>query len=429
MASGGPGRLRTGGGERRLALGPLTGNERRAGAAVAGVLAAAALLWGVPAQAATIRQQQWQLDFLHAAQANRYSTGQGVIVGLVDTGVSATHPDLVGRVLPGTDNPPSGTRGLKDVDGHGTLMAGLIAADGAARGLAPGVKILSGRAGLRGDATQADVVIRWEVDHGAKVLNLSFGSDIRLEKLAEAVAYAQGKDVVVVAAAGNTSQDDRVAWPAALPGVVAVSAVDNRGAFARKVSVSGAKVVIAAPGVDLVGPSLGKGYIKASGTSGSAALVSATAALVRSRYPKLNAAGVINRLIATADDRGPKGRDPQYGFGIVDPVRALTAKVAAVTTNPLLPAGAPASAATASPSSGAVPAASEGAETSAGDVAAAKAAAAAAAAKVAATEPAEASAAGSEKSSSSGLVLAAGSVFLALAALAVWFVFRRRSRV
>ena len=85
----------------------------------------------------------------------------------------------------------------------------------------------------------------------------------------------------------------------------------------------------------LLSTSLGSEYLAASGTSGATALVSATAALVRARFPKLDAANVIYRLIATARDVGPKGRDPQYGYGIIDPVAALTANVPLVTENPL----------------------------------------------------------------------------------------------
>jgi subtilisin family serine protease len=97
-------------------------------------------------------------------------------------------------------------------------------------------------------------------------------------------------------------------------------------------------VVLAAPATDIVGAGLRSrtGYAIGTGTSNSSALVSGTAALIRSKYPDLKAQDVIQRLIATADDRGPKGRDPQYGYGIVDPLKALTADVPEVDRNPLL---------------------------------------------------------------------------------------------
>ncbi|RKS72658.1 type VII secretion-associated serine protease mycosin [Motilibacter peucedani] len=408
------------------------------GAALLGLLP----LTAPPAQAASPSRPGWQLAFLHAAQANRLSTGRGVVVGLVDSGVNAAHPDLAGQVLNGTDFPPAGTHGQRDITGHGSLMAGLIAGTGdgvrSVRGLAPGAKILP----VRGGRTYFDIAeaadgVRWAADHGARVINLSFGDAIELRSLAQAVAYAQSKDVVVVAAAGNTNEgENEVTSPASLPGVVAVSAVDEKGAFPPKVSVSGKAVVLSAPGVDIIGPGKGTGYLKGSGTSASTALVSATAALVRARYPKLDAAGVINRLITTADDKGPKGRDPEYGFGIVDPVRALTATVPAVTTNPLLPAApatpsaspAPSSSASASPSddSGAAPAS---------DVAAASAAAAAAAAAVAATQPpgaaasAGATAGGAADGSSSAPAWAlGGGAVVVLAALGAALLLRRSRR-
>src|SRR6266508_942663 len=171
-------------------------------------------------------------------------------------------------------------------------------------------------------------------DLAGKVLILS----IREDGLGEAVEYALMHDVVVVGAAGNTADgDETVGEPANLPGVVAVSGIGLDGGFS-KISAQGGDVALAAPAVHITSAGAGKlgKYGKGTGTSPAAALVSATAALVRAKYPDLNAASVIERLIATADDKGPEGRDNQYGFGVVDPLKALTATdVPKAEKNPL----------------------------------------------------------------------------------------------
>ena len=132
---------------------------------------------------------------------------------------------------------------------------------------------------------------------------------------------------MVVASAGNTPGPNYVDYPAAYPGVVAVSGVDRKGRHA-KISVSGKEVTISAPSDDIWSTSkeaMTTG--SATGTSSSAAIVSGAAALIRSRYPDLTAEEVIHRLTATATDKGPPGHDPEYGHGIVNLVAALTADV------------------------------------------------------------------------------------------------------
>jgi subtilisin family serine protease len=148
------------------------------------------------------------------------------------------------------------------------------------------------------------------------------------------VEFAIRHDVVVVAAVGLPGGLGKVPAPASIPGVVAVSGVDKAGAIVA--SVSGPEVVIAAPGKDIAHATKGGGYALGTGTSDATAIVSGVVALIRSKYPDLDAANVVNRLIQTADDRGPPGRDQRYGFGIVNPVRALTADVPRVDRNPLL---------------------------------------------------------------------------------------------
>ncbi|MFG2109700.1 type VII secretion-associated serine protease mycosin [Micromonospora chersina] len=280
----------------------------------------------------------------------KLSTGRGVIVGVVDSGVDATHPDIRGRVLPGGRSYGSVGDGRADEDGHGTHIAGIIAATSAADGvdgIAPSARILpikikKGK-GLSSDQALAQG-IRMAVDGGAKVVNVSVGSpDVASPGEKDAITYALAKDVVVVVAAGNTAKGDRaVISPANIPGVIAVTGTTRGGAFWSG-SVQGPEAVVSAPGDGIfnIGPNHGYGW--GDGTSDSAAIVSGIAALIRSKYPDLDATNVINRIIRTARDAGPKGRDPQYGFGRVDPVAALTADVPTVAENPLLAPATPAS--------------------------------------------------------------------------------------
>ncbi len=305
---------------------------------------AAAFIVATPsfAWADQIRDKQWHLAFLKAGQIQQITRGKGVTVAVVDSGVDGTHPDLAGNVLKGKDFiRSSDSNGWDDTDGHGTAMAALIAGHGhgpgdrdGALGLAPEAKILPATGASINSKSAGNAAIRWAVDHGAKVINLS----IREDGLGEAVEYALMHDVVVVGAAGNTADgDETVGEPANLPGVVAVSGIGLDGGFS-KISAQGGDVALAAPAVHITSAGAGKlgKYGKGTGTSPAAALVSATAALVRAKYPDLNAASVIERLIATADDKGPEGRDNQYGFGVVDPLKALTATdVPKAEKNPL----------------------------------------------------------------------------------------------
>jgi subtilisin family serine protease len=256
-----------------------------------------------------------QLDLVHAWTSTK---GSGVTVGLVDTGVNSDAQGLTNIVLAGAQFPNLGAD-IHDYDGHGTKMAQIIS------GVAPEIRILPAK--LSGGADQASAAIRWVVDHGAKVVNLSLGSGLQHSTaFDDGLRYAQEHDVVIVAAAGNSMTDSGVTSPADRPGVVAVSAVDKDGNFSSGISVQGTGVTLAAPGVDV---------LDASGTSESAAIVSGVVALVRSKFPELNAANVINRLIRTAVDHGSPGRDPQYGFGVVNPSMALTATLQRIVVNPL----------------------------------------------------------------------------------------------
>lgn len=293
----------------------------------------------------SVRDDQWQLGVLGADRAWQMATGAGVTVAVIDSGVASSHPDLTGQVLPGLDLVDRIGNGSNDAVGHGTTVAALIAGRADDRrgvvGLAPGAKILPVRVldshNSYEDARTVAEGVRWAVDHGAGVINMSLGGGWASDALAEAIDYAFAKDVVVVACVGNVSSGGptEVWYPAREPGVLAVTAVAAGSSQPLwQGSLTGEQAVLAAPGADLVG-ARPDGYWRVQGTSFAAPLVSASAALIRSRWPDMSAANVVERLISTARDLGTKGRDEQYGFGLVDPVAALTAQVPVVGSNPL----------------------------------------------------------------------------------------------
>ncbi|HEY8532429.1 MAG TPA: S8 family serine peptidase, partial [Micromonospora sp.] len=144
--------------------------------------------------------------------------------------------------------------------------------------------------------------------------------------LRDAIEYARRKNVVLVAAVGNKPNDPIIGYPAAYPGVIAVGGVDQHGQHVS-FSVTGKEVDIAAPAVDIVSTGTGGRYSRIEGTSYATAIVAGAAALIRARYPDLSADEVAYRLLATAVDKGPKGRDEQYGYGVLDIYAALTAEL------------------------------------------------------------------------------------------------------
>ncbi|MGH3712201.1 MAG: S8 family serine peptidase [Micromonosporaceae bacterium] len=301
-----------------------------------------------PALADDIRDQQWHLDYLRVSELHKITQGEGVTVAVIDSGVDASHPDLAGNVLPGTEIPDKGGDGRTDTYGHGTGMASLVAGHGHGQGnrdgvlgIAPKAKILPVRVPVgTGEVTPPDETakaIDWAVDKGAKVINLSY-LDATSHHLTEAVESALDQGVVIVNSAGNVSQGDKeILGIGLVPGVVVVSGTDFRGNFSTN-SVAGAEVCVAAPMEKVMAAGAGKfgTYDNGSGTSNSAALVSGAAALVFSKYPDIDGNNVINRLISTADDRGPEGRDEEYGYGVIDPLAALTSDVPEVDANPLI---------------------------------------------------------------------------------------------
>ena len=300
-----------------------------------------------PASADSIRDRQWHLKYLNVAEAHAQSQGDGIIVAVCDTGVNGNHPDLAGNVLPGLDVSGDGApNGWGDADGHGTGMAGLIAGHGHGNGdgilgIAPKAKIFPIRDSRNTEISSVDPLvasIKAATKSGAKIISISQGGSL-VPEMREAIESALAADIVVIAGMGNKPKMQLAAFPAAFPGVVAVGATDQDGNNAA-LTVTGNAMLLSAPGMRIVSTDGVGGYRVADGTSDSTAIVAGAAALVRSKYPNLSAKEVIHRLTATATDKGAPGRDPEYGYGVLNLVGALTANVppetsgAAPTTTP-----------------------------------------------------------------------------------------------
>jgi type VII secretion-associated serine protease mycosin len=277
-----------------------------------------------------LRPQQWALDAVPYESSWAVTRGNGVKVAVVDTGVLGDHEDLAGSVIPGKDY-VGNTDGRIDPGGHGTHVAGIIAAHvnngvGIA-GAAPGVQIMPVRVlDGKGQGSTSNVAlgIIWAVDHGARVINLSLGGGPS-PGIETAMQYANSKNAVVIAAGGNNYESgNEPVYPAVYPEAIAVAAVDKTLHHAS-FSNTGNYIDIAAPG-DLIWSTWGSGptqYALASGTSMATPYVSAAAALVVAENPKYTAAQIRNALESTATDLGAPGRDPVYGYGLVNPYKAV----------------------------------------------------------------------------------------------------------
>lgn len=282
------------------------------------------------------------IDRLGLRQAWDLATGEGVTVAVIDSGVDATHPDLAGAVLDGSQYTVVRTEDEyrrstpapdRDCLGHGTAVAGLVAARRSEgdrmAGVAPAARIYPVRVAdgvEQATANTLATMIDDAVDAGAGVINLSLATPTDYPPVREAVERAVAADAVVVAATGNEGNEGVSGgrmYPAAYPGVLAVAAVGDDGQ-PLDTSNAGEWVDLAGYGEALAVPAPGgSGYRTESGTSFAAAQVSGAAALVRSRFPGLSAAEVTERLTASA---APVGgiRNDRTGAGIVDPFGALT---------------------------------------------------------------------------------------------------------
>ena len=300
---------------------------------------------------------RWGVPALWAQGAD----GRGVTIAEIDSGVNTAVPELAGKILAGTDYGPHGGDGGTDHEldpfGHGTAMASImVAAPGTAgiQGMAPAARILPIAVPLEGtdDATSNDHLsdaIRYAADHGAKIINMSLGAsrDPALDSAPcppaeqSAVDYAATRGDLVLAAAGNGgTSGSPVEEPAVCVGVITVGAVDS-SQVVPSFSSRHPYVTVVAPGVNI--PSLGRlpgTAYQGDGTSQATAIASAALAMIWSRFPALTNSQVLARLLATLDVPHPS-RDPEYGYGVINPARAIQTEVPADTPEPILSALAP----------------------------------------------------------------------------------------
>ncbi|WP_369793981.1 S8 family serine peptidase [Actinoplanes sp. SE50/110] len=295
-----------------------------------------------PFHADHVRESEWHLSFLKIQEVHAITTGAGIVIALPDTGIQP-HPDISKNLMPGIDLTSSdGNSGQYDRDGHGTEMAGLIVGRGhgpagGILGIAPSAKILPVKSYEVGaENAQLAQGIAASVNLGVSVISVPAGVSPS-QKLKDSIDQALKANTVVVAASGNSQSAAGFGYPAALPGVLAVGAIDRTGHHAP-FSITGPNMSLCAPGDEIVTTGLNSTYRIARGTSASTAIVSGAAALVRARFPQLSAQEVIHRLTATATDIGPPGWDEECGFGVLNIVKALTADVPPVSAGASLPA-------------------------------------------------------------------------------------------
>ena len=283
------------------------------------------------------RPDQWALDRVPFETTWAETNGDGITVAVVDTGVRATHEDLGGVIVPGSDFVDPGGDGTTADHFHGSHVAGIVAAStNNALGItaaAPGVRIMPVRVlNSAGSGTSGDVAsgIIWATDNGADVINLSLGSTTDTGVVAAAVDYADANGVVVIAAAGNSGGDGNpVTYPAANDEVIGVGAIDSDDSRAS-FSAYGFWVELVAPGVNVLSVQglADKSYVYADGTSMASPYVAAAAAMMLSVNSDLSPAEVRQILQDTASDLGKAGRDDHFGYGLVHPGDAVEDAVA-----------------------------------------------------------------------------------------------------
>lgn len=287
---------------------------------------------GAPVQPA--QALPWGIDRIDADLSWTTATGDPIKVAVIDTGIELAHPDLRNNIKGGY-NAITSSKSANDDNGHGTHVAGIIAAENNSIGVIGAgpqidlyaVKVLS----RNGSGYLSDVIegIDWAIANNMQVINMSLGSATNIESFHDAVIRANAAGVVQVAAAGNDGL--AVNYPAAYPEVIAVSAADSSDAITSW-SSRGAEVDLAAPGLSIYSTYKGQSYRTLSGTSMAAPHVAGTAALVLTQTAKCDADSsgscspteVQNRLQASAIDLGIAGPDGLYGYGLVNAYQAIT---------------------------------------------------------------------------------------------------------
>lgn len=287
------------------------------------------------------------LSLVQSVGAWQHATGTDVLIAVVDSGIDASNPHLEGVVVGGINLVPDGERpdGLSDVAGHGTAVAGVIAArpveGSGVIGLAPQAELLSVRVfrdsseksreeGFGPEPARLAEGIRWAADQGARIINVSMSVEADLPEVRSAVDYATSLGALIVASGGNRSTADSLAdtprYPAAYPGVLAVAAADRTGRVTDS-SIHGPHIEIAAPGQDISTAMADGGdctyAVEAPSSSYATGYAAAAAALVMDAHPTETAEQVKYRLMATAVRDRIDVRDDIAGWGLVQPLDAI----------------------------------------------------------------------------------------------------------
>ncbi len=304
-----------------------------------------------------IERTEWAFDVTQIKDMNKAGyKGEGVIVGIVDTGIDLSHPDLDHINLTGWMDNVNGRAEPYDDQGHGTHIAGIIAAKGEIQGAAPEVKLVVVKAiSSGGSGSDSDVAegIDYCVEQGADVICLSLGGMARFLNIGSSTATAcedaMDQGVYVVAAAGNDGENDDgdVSNPAVVDGVIAVGAIDKSKKLASFSSIGdndgifplpfddtvdpNKKPEIVAPGVDIISTHLEDGYALASGTSQATAFVAGCMALLLeadSQYQRDGGTGgdadavnsVKNAIMNSAEKLAGQAdpHDDHYGYGLIN---------------------------------------------------------------------------------------------------------------
>lgn len=273
-------------------------------------------------------QVDWGLSANNIPNHWAETQGEGIKVAVLDTGYDTSHPEFVGAVTK-SRNFTRSKFGVMDRQGHGTHTAGTVGArknNIGVIGVAPKCDLLIGKVlgdDGSGDGREIAQGIRWAVDEGADIISQSYGSFYDDPNIIAAEEYAAKHGVLLPCAAGNDGRPNSVNSPARLDICIAVTAVDRNGRLAS-FSSQGAEADIAAPGEDILSAWLNGTYAKLNGTSMACPFVAGTLALLlamlrKHNVPKMTFDEITAMLRDRSTDAGPTGKDPQYGWGLINP--------------------------------------------------------------------------------------------------------------
>jgi hypothetical protein len=311
----------------QAAQAPAAAAQGGAEAAQGGAEAAQSGAETAAAQSGTAAADQlYVANKLRLAEVHRIATGKDVMVAVIDSQIDNAHPELskgIGAQFDGVGQPDQPHT-------HGTGMAGAIVAQDRLLGVAPGARALAVHAFATGGAQQSPQAttqsivagLEWALNKGARIINMSFAGPYD-PMLALALKKASERGAILIAAVGNAGPKSPPLYPAADPHVIGVTAIDENDK-PYKGSNIGKQVAIAAPGVDVMVPAPAGAYQLTTGTSVAAAHVSGVAALLLERHPQADANLILEVLTSSATRLGTNKRDDKLGWGLIDPLAALS---------------------------------------------------------------------------------------------------------